>query len=92
MDENDNVTFLNIAIKSKVVSKCMVKMVHCEVLTSPPAERVACPQETFIPSQSLSTDSLHASYSSNNCGRWLLSKIGIPGCSAISAMPLPRPC
>ena len=33
MDENDNVTFLNIAIKSKVVSKCMVKMVHCEVLT-----------------------------------------------------------
>ena len=77
MDENDNVTFLNIAIKGKVVSKCMVKMVHCELLTSPPAERVACPQAAFslTLSLSLSTDSLHASYSRNNYGRWLLSEI-----------------
>ena len=29
--------------KGKVVSKYIVKMIHSEVLTSPPAERVACP-------------------------------------------------
>ena len=75
-----------------MVSKCIVKMVHCEVLTSPPAERVACPQATFNLSLSLSIDSFHASYSRNNYGRWLLSKIRIPGYSTVSAMLLPRPC
>ena len=91
MNENDDRILFKHGYKGTVVSKYIVKMVHSEVLTSPPAERVACPQATPILSQSLSTDSVHASCSSSSWRRWLLSKLGILDCSAIAAMLQPHP-
>ena len=64
VNENDDGILFKHGYKGKVVSKCIVKMIHSEVLTSPPAEMVACPQTT--PSLSLSIDSVHASCSSSS--------------------------
>ena len=86
MNENNDRILFKHGYKGKVVSKYIVKMIHSEVLTSPPAESVACPQATPSLSQSLSTDSGHASCSSSSWRRWLLSELGILNCSAISAM------
>ena len=68
------------------MSKYIVKMIHSEVLTSPPAESVACPHATPSLSQSLSTESVHASFSSSSWRRGLLSELGILYYSAIAAM------
>ena len=46
VNENEDGILFKHGYKGKVVSKYIVKMVHSEVLTSPLAERVACPQET----------------------------------------------
>ena len=86
MNENDDGILFKHGYKGKVVSKYIIKMIHSEVLTSPPAERVACPQATPSLSPSLSTDSEHASCSSSSWRRWLQSELGILDCSAIAAM------
>ena len=47
MDESDSISFNYGLEKTGMITKCMVKMVHYGVLTSPPTERVACPQATI---------------------------------------------
>ena len=48
MDESDSIGFKYGLEKSGMIEKCMVKKVHYRVLTSPPTEKVSCPQETLI--------------------------------------------
>ena len=79
-------SFFKHSYKGKMVSKYIAKMIHSGVLTSPPAENVACPQATPSLSQSLSTETVHANYSSSSWRRWHLQELVILYCSAIAAI------